>query len=410
MSKAGGIIGIIAGVFGFIAAVVTLFIGGAGSAFNAEGAKDVIGLGGGGVLFSFLVIVFSAISISTVMWSSIAMIVCSVLGIFLGGTLVAVCMALSLIGGILAVIGAKKAPQTGIPEQSSDNATSVQKAAGKKSYWILGGVGLLVILIIGGVMSGKDGVKSKISEQMELINAQPSHLQIEGELSEIFAMGSKYTDLQREKKSKEITGQVVQWRLPVYEVSKSDDVYKIQTQSKINIMGFGQDLVGVFVYITPRNDQERQFIEALKTDDMITFKGIISGTSMRNLTVKPAILILENRQAQSQTPRQALVAAPDINTPTQTIDSPKSTEDEMQNLKQSFVAADQEITDVYHALMSSLSAGVKAELKREQIAWIKQKESTCNSLDDEAQRLKCLTSKTKERMAALKEYTINAGD
>ncbi len=410
MSKAGGIIGIIAGVFGFIAAVVTLFIGGAGSAFNAEGAKDVIGLGGGGVLFSFLIIVFSAISISTVMWSSIAMIVCSVLGIFLGGTLVAVCMALSLIGGILAVIGAKKAPQTGIPEQSSDNATSVQKAAGKKSYWILGGVGLLVILIIGGVMSGKDGVKSKISEQMELINAQPSHLQIEGELSEIFAMGSKYTDLQREKKSKEITGQVVQWRLPVYEVSKSDDVYKIQTQSKINIMGFGQDLVGVFVYITPRNDQERQFIEALKTDDMITFKGIISGTSMRNLTVKPAILILENRQAQSQTPRQALVAAPDINTPTQTIDSPKSTEDEMQNLKQSFVAADQEITDVYHALMSSLSAGVKAELKREQIAWIKQKESTCNSLDDEAQRLKCLTSMTKERTAALKEYTINAGD
>jgi len=410
MSKAGGIIGIIAGVFGFIAAVVTLFIGGAGSAFNAEGAKDVIGLGGGGVLFSFLIIVFSAISISTVMWSSIAMIVCSVLGIFLGGTLVAVCMALSLIGGILAVIGAKKAPQTGIPEQSSDNATSVQKAAGKKSYWILGGVGLLVILIIGGVMSGKDGVKSKISEQMELINAQPSHLQIEGELSEIFAMGSKYTDLQREKKSKEITGQVVQWRLPVYEVSKSDDVYKIQTQSKINIMGFGQDLVGVFVYITPRNDQERQFIEALKTDDMITFKGIISGTSMRNLTVKPAILILENRQAQSQTPRQALVAAPDINTPTQTIDSPKSSEDEMQNLKQSFVAADQEITDVYHALMSSLSAGVKAELKREQIAWIKQKESTCNSLDDEAQRLKCLTSMTKERTAALKEYTINAGD
>ena len=410
MSKAGGIIGIIAGVFGFIAAVVTLFIGGAGSAFNAEGAKDVIGLGGGGVLFSFLVIVFSAISISTVMWSSIAMIVCSVLGIFLGGTLVAVCMALSLIGGILAVIGAKKAPQTSIPEQSSDNATSVQKASGKKLYWILGGIGLLVILIIGGVMSGKDGVKSKISEQMELINAQPSHLQIEGELSEIFAMGSKYTDLQREKKSKEITGQVVQWRLPVYEVSKSDDVYKIQTQSKINIMGFGQDLVGVFVYITPRNDQERQFIEALKTDDMITFKGIISGTSMRNLTVKPAILILENRQAQSQTPRQAPVAAPDINTPTQTIDSPKSTEDEMQNLKQSFVAADQEITDVYHALMSSLSAGVKAELKREQIAWIKQKESTCNSLDDEAQRLKCLTSMTKERTAALKEYTINAGD
>jgi hypothetical protein len=36
MQKAGGIIGLVAGIFGFIAAVVTLFVGGIGGAFNAE--------------------------------------------------------------------------------------------------------------------------------------------------------------------------------------------------------------------------------------------------------------------------------------------------------------------------------------------------------------------------------------
>lgn len=47
MGKAGGIIGIIAGVFGIIAAVVTLFVGGIGAAFEAEGATTVVGLGWG---------------------------------------------------------------------------------------------------------------------------------------------------------------------------------------------------------------------------------------------------------------------------------------------------------------------------------------------------------------------------
>jgi len=64
MGKAGGIIGIIAGVFGIIAAVVTLFVGGIGAAFEAEGATTVVGLGWGGVLFSFLVIIFGAVAIA----------------------------------------------------------------------------------------------------------------------------------------------------------------------------------------------------------------------------------------------------------------------------------------------------------------------------------------------------------
>ena len=54
MKKAGGIIGIIAGVFGIFAAFSTLLLGGVGAAFDAEGGDLVIALGWGGVIFSFL--------------------------------------------------------------------------------------------------------------------------------------------------------------------------------------------------------------------------------------------------------------------------------------------------------------------------------------------------------------------
>ena len=110
MQKAGGIVGLIAGIFGFIAAIVTLFVGGIGGALEAEGASTIIGLGWGGVLFSFLCIVFGAVALGAKgRIPGTLLAVSAIAGAVLGGTAVAVCMALALIGGILAMIGTKKA-------------------------------------------------------------------------------------------------------------------------------------------------------------------------------------------------------------------------------------------------------------------------------------------------------------
>lgn len=108
MKKAGGIIGLIAGVFGVIAAVVTLFFGGVAGAMEAAEADTVIGLGWGGLAFSFLVIVFGAVSIGArSKIPGILLILCSIAGAILGGTMVAVAMVLSLIGGILVFLGVR---------------------------------------------------------------------------------------------------------------------------------------------------------------------------------------------------------------------------------------------------------------------------------------------------------------
>ena len=104
MRKAGGIIALIAGVFAVLAAIVTLAIGGLGSAFAAHNAGTVVWLGWGGVLFSFLVIVLGAVCTgATSRVPAILLIVCAIFGAVLGGTLVALFMALALLGGLVAV-------------------------------------------------------------------------------------------------------------------------------------------------------------------------------------------------------------------------------------------------------------------------------------------------------------------
>ncbi|WP_228124830.1 tetratricopeptide repeat protein [Candidatus Methylospira mobilis] len=287
MHKAGGIIGIIAGIFGIIAAVATLFFGGIGSAFEAEGAKTVVGLGWGGVAFSFLSIILGAVAFARPKAAGIGLIIVSILGAILGGTLVAVCMALSLIGGILALIGAKNEAQTTHQHSISDSPPPPQT---KKYTWIWWTAGAVVSIIVLSMVGSNDAQLPKVDPIVDLAGQQPSDLHPDGELSDIFALGSKNTELQRENKLKEIKGKVIQWELPVYEVSRSHDGYKVQTKSSIRIGQYGKNAVGVFIYITPRNDDEKHKIESLKTDDIIKFKGRIAGTSMRSLEIKPAIL------------------------------------------------------------------------------------------------------------------------
>ena len=115
MRKAGGLIGLIAGLFAVIAAVVTLFIGGVGGAFGAKDADTVIGLGWGGLGFSFLTIILGAVAMNS--GSRIPgglLILSSLAGAVLGGTIVAVFMGLAAVGGLVSVIG-KATPRPSLP-------------------------------------------------------------------------------------------------------------------------------------------------------------------------------------------------------------------------------------------------------------------------------------------------------
>lgn len=105
MQKAGGIIALVAGIFGVFAAVFTLAVGGLGAGLEAEGASTVVGLGWAGVLFSFLTIVLGAVTLGAkTRTPGLLLMICAVAGAILGGTIVAVFMVLAFIGGLIAVI------------------------------------------------------------------------------------------------------------------------------------------------------------------------------------------------------------------------------------------------------------------------------------------------------------------
>ena len=129
-------------------------------------------------------------------------------------------------------------------------------------------------------------------------------LQIQGELSDTFLPYSDYTDLQRDKMTERVVGRVVQWTLPVYEISRSDGIYLIRTRSI-------PKLLTVYAYVKARGIEDDALLESLKTNDFITLKGRISEISLRTvLVLSPAIVIIEPNQSQEipisrDTPQEA---------------------------------------------------------------------------------------------------------
>ena len=115
MKKASGIIGLIGGILGFLAAIITLMTGGlvaglesvageSNEASNMIAQFGLVGVGG-----SFLTIIFSALMFnakSSLM--PILLVLSGIAGAILGGTLVAVCMVLCILAGIIGFIGVRQ--------------------------------------------------------------------------------------------------------------------------------------------------------------------------------------------------------------------------------------------------------------------------------------------------------------
>jgi hypothetical protein len=110
MRKTGGTIAIFAGVFGVLAALLTLIVGGVGSAIRADNAGLVVGLGWGGLVFSSLTIILGAVCVNARSRMPAAFLIVAALGgMVLGGMVVAICMMLALVGALLAVFAADPA-------------------------------------------------------------------------------------------------------------------------------------------------------------------------------------------------------------------------------------------------------------------------------------------------------------
>ena len=171
-----------------------------------------------------------------------------------------------------------------------------------------GGIGCGLLLLLGMISSaiggkavstaasGSDGAAtSAASAQAEAAPAEaapptlaetPADSSIDrAELARIFAFGGTATDLQRDAKEKEIEGKIIDWTgVKVYEVSKSGNCYRIQTQ--------GDDSTpGMFVKACPPDGITDAAAVSLATGSIVRVKGKIDDITMRNLDIKPGIIL-----------------------------------------------------------------------------------------------------------------------
>lgn len=141
-------------------------------------------------------------------------------------------------------------------------------------------------------------VIEQISPLAQLELSQPANLAPTGELADIFEFGGDSTDLQRQIKFKEINGTIIEWKLPVYEVKQSGDGYTIQTSGRFRGEPSKAKVVGTFLRISPRGDDDRRYVEKLKTGDVVKVKGVINDVTMRNLEISPAIIVYDDKYSK----------------------------------------------------------------------------------------------------------------
>ncbi|RKJ65849.1 DUF4064 domain-containing protein [Butyricicoccus sp. 1XD8-22] len=98
------ILGLLGGIFGFIGAIMALFIGGIDAAFSSTGESEVIGLGWGAVLFSIIAIVGCILVRTKDKIGGILMLVAAVGGIICISLFYLIPAILLVIAGVMALV------------------------------------------------------------------------------------------------------------------------------------------------------------------------------------------------------------------------------------------------------------------------------------------------------------------
>ena len=135
----------------------------------------------------------------------------------------------------------------------------------------------------------QEGLPNKPADQLDPLDQlaqspEDQTLRPTGDLAEMFNLGSKNTDLQRDLKLQGMKNAIIVWTLPIYEIKRVGNNYRVQTSASKNY-------VGTFIELTAQNESEHQAMRTFNTGDNITIKGkLVGNTTMRNLDIKPAVL------------------------------------------------------------------------------------------------------------------------
>jgi hypothetical protein len=102
------VLGLLGGIFGFLAAIMALFIGGVDAAFNSSGTSEVIGLGWGAIILSIVGIIGSVVVKFKAKTGGIFMLVSAIGGVICISMFYILPALLLFIGGLMGVFRKQK--------------------------------------------------------------------------------------------------------------------------------------------------------------------------------------------------------------------------------------------------------------------------------------------------------------
>jgi hypothetical protein len=145
--------------------------------------------------------------------------------------------------------------------------------------------------LIAGCTPTGDSPETGVREALaQLQSIRPIELDL-GPIAEALALNTRSTEVQREALEKQLVGNVVQWRLKVYEVTQDGEAYKILSQPIPVSEPGATPLLRVLAVVFPQSAQDRSAVEALRTGDTVAVKGFVRSITLRTvLTVHPAVL------------------------------------------------------------------------------------------------------------------------
>lgn len=142
--------------------------------------------------------------------------------------------------------------------------------------------GVLLTLVLSTFTDFKVGGSNSNNPTAEL-TGQPVSTSPPADLADALSFFSSLTEVKKDEIKDSYRGKLVQWTLPVWEVSKRDEKFVIQTSSG--------GTIAIFCNVTPETDAEASRIRELDAGDMVTCKGVVAGYTLGNVNLSPAALV-----------------------------------------------------------------------------------------------------------------------
>ncbi|MDO9227235.1 MAG: hypothetical protein Q8M09_13545 [Pseudomonadota bacterium] len=148
----------------------------------------------------------------------------------------------------------------------------------------------MLLVGCGDEPSGNQRQPSTAEQLAEIASAKTNPIAPE-QVSEVFALGSEYTDLQRDILRKELVGSVVEWDIRVYEIEHANGIYKVSSQPIPIKSKQAINMMRASFSVYPQDEQDHELLRQAKTNDRIRIRGKVQDIVLRAVVViEPALL------------------------------------------------------------------------------------------------------------------------